>query len=183
MRRSTFYILLLILLFSGKGFAQPSWYPGTLLFNLTERPLKKNDITLNDIKSKNIRFLSTDKESIIKYDTIHKAFSYTTNKGYEVKTFAVVYQKDTIFIDFPSASRQKKTNAVFVKQLIPLNEKSFSFYDNKILDAMNANCAYNKIDIFYLVYGSIIHNYEMSEERRKQLSRHLKWHNIELKEE
>lgn len=167
-------------LFSGKGFAQPSWYSGTLLFNLTERPLKKNDISLDDIKSKNIRFLSFDKESIIKYDTIHKAFSYTTNKEYEVKTFAVVYQKDTIFIDFPSVKHLK---AVFVKQLIPLSEKSFSFYDYKILDAMIGNHTYNKIDIFYLGYGWSIHKYEMPEERRKQLSRHMEWHVIELKEE
>lgn len=186
MKRSPFYILFLILLFLEKGFAQPSWYSGTLLFNLSEEPYTKTkkDITIDDFKNKTIHLLSPDeKTATLKYDTINKAFSFTTKIGYELKTFAVVHKTDTIYIDFPAVPRYN--THICIKSPIPLKGKSFSFYDRKIYDAMIVNYEYNKTDIFYLCRSwQSFSSYEMEEERKEQLKKNAhSWHVIEFKEE
>ncbi len=175
------YLLFLAFFFSVKGLAQPSWYSGTLLFNFSEEPYIKPNITIDDFKNKTIQLLSSDENSTLKYDTINKAFSFTTKIGYEVKSFAVVHQKDTIFIDFPASGRHK-TN-VFVKTPIPLSRESFSFFDMKIIDAMIANYQYGKDNTFSLCQYCSFSQYEMEKERKEQLKKlvHL-WYAIKLEE-
>jgi|SRR5690554_4641655 len=173
--KKLFYILFLTVLISFKGFAQPTPFDGTLLFNLTEKDYPSKHLTIEELKNKNIQFLSTYPNSIIKYDTIKKAFSFTT-RGYESKGFAIAYKNDTIYISYPSLHRD-----VFVKAPIPLNGKSFSFYNKFTYDAMHSN---RNIEIFNLCQGCMISQYEMSEEIIKQMEKtKRKWHVIELKEE
>src|SRR5690554_6322040 len=112
----TIILLFIVLLFSGKGFSQPSGHLGTLLFNLTEDDNKWKPITPEELKSKNIRFLSDDKgSSIIKYDTINKAFSFTRD-GFHAKHFAIIHKNDTIYIEYPSVKHHK---SAFVVSPIP----------------------------------------------------------------
>lgn len=173
------YLLFLTFFFSVKGLAQPTPFNGTLLFNLTEEEYaRKPIITPEEVKSKNIQFLSTYPNSIVKYDTINKAFSFTTY-GYEIKDFAIAYKNDTIYISYPSLHKD-----VFIKTPIPLNGKSFTFYNKFTYDAMHSNKS--DIKIFNLCQGCIISQYETPEEIIKQIEKtknKRKWFVVELKEE
>lgn len=174
-------VLLFLFFFSVKGLTQPTPFNGTLFFNLAEEEEGKyigRAITPEELKNKNIQFLSTDLNSIFKYETINKAFSFTTN-GYEIKNFAIAYKNDTIYISYQSLHKD-----VFIKTPIPLNGKSFTFYNKFIYDAMHSNKS--DIKIFNLCQGCIISQYETPEEIVKQIEKtknKRKWFVIELKEE
>jgi len=170
------YIFFAIVLISQKSFAQPSTFRGTLFFNLNDNEDSYKPINIDEIENKNIRFLSYDKESIIKYDTIQKAFSFTTN-GFVNKQFAIVYEKDTIYVDYPSIDFG---NSVFIKTPIPLKGKSYSFYSKKIYDAIHSNYRGKVSTIFYLCDGCQIRQYEMTDETKKQLKKYRLLHTINL---
>ena len=177
MKLNTLYILCAIILTCGQGFAQPTPYDGTFLFNLTEHQYPSKLLTVNDLKSKDIQFLTFDKESILKYDTVNKAFSITT-KGFETKHFAIVHKNDTIFIDYPS----KKGVRTFVKMPIPLDSvKSYSFSNQYIYDAIHSNKNKYLNDIFYLCQGCFLSRYEMNEEIIKNLKESIHWQRVEIK--
>lgn len=179
MKPKILYTLFIIFIFSGMGFAQPSPYYGTILFNLTEQQYPSKLITVDDLKSKDIRFLSFDKESIFKYDTINNAFSLTTN-GFETKHFAIVYKNDTILIDYPS----RKGVSIFVKVPIPLKgSKGYSFSNEYIYDAISSNKDKYLNSIFYLCQGCLLSRYEMKEEIIKSLKESIHWQTVVLKEE
>lgn len=157
-----------MILISQNCFAQPGQFKGTLLFNLNDNTDSYKTITPSEIETKNIRFLSYYKNSVLKYDTTYKAFSFTTS-GDEVKVFAIVYKSDTILIDYPSV---KLDNSVFIKTPIPLVGKSFSFYNPYIYDAMFSNYRNKISSIFYLCDGCFISKqYEMSVKTKKLIQK------------
>ncbi|MBI3143071.1 MAG: hypothetical protein HYZ16_09605 [Bacteroidetes bacterium] len=171
--------LLLTFLFISNGNAQPAPFRGTLLFNLTEKGDFGEFLTAEAFKSGKVLLLSSDKESELTYDTLHKAFSYTTI-GFEKKQFAIIYNNDTIYIDYPSLPFIK---AVFVKAPIPLNGVSFSFSNKYTYDAMHSNQYYNNFRMFYLCQGCFISdNYAMTEETKKHIRKELFTHTIKFKE-
>lgn len=179
MKLNTLYIFFIIILYCGQGFAQPTPYNGTFLFNLTEQLYPRNLLTVDDLKNKDIYFLSFDKESVIKYDTMNKAFSITT-KGFETKHFAIVHKNDTIFIDYSSFLGV----STFVKMPIPLeSSKSYSFSNQYIYDAIHSNKNKYLNDIFYLCQGCFLSRYEMSEEIIKILKESIHWQRVKIKEE
>lgn len=173
------YTLFTIFIFSGMGFAQPAPYKGTFLFNLTEQQYPSKLMTVDDLKNKGIRFLSFDKESVIKYDTVNNAFSITA-KGFETKHFAIVYKNDTILIDYPS----RQGVSIFVKVPIPLeSSKGYSFSNEYIYDAISSNKAKYLNSIFYLCQSCFLSRYEMNEETKKRLKNSIHWQTVELKKE
>lgn len=158
-------------------FAQPSDFSGTLLFNLTETENSWNPMSADEIVSRNISFLSFKKNSTLKYDSINNALSYTTD-GYEINWLAIVYKKDTIYIDYPSV---KLGNSVFVKAPIPLNGKSFSFFNENTYDAMHSNCRGRVNTVFYLCDACFISKqYEMPEKTKMQIRKKYLTNNIKL---
>ena len=170
---------LLVLILNLSVFGQPTPFRGTLLFNLTETEYTGNTLKKEDIISKEINLLSRHKGCEFKYDTIHKAFSFTTN-GTEYKEFAIVYKKDTVFIDFPSLPSIK---AVHIKMPIPLNGKSFSFSNIFTYDAMHSNMSYNDSNIFYLCQGCFISTqYEMPIETQNRKNKKYFVNEVKLKE-
>ena len=176
MKKAITYIFFVIILFSQNCLAQPSSFRGTFYFNLNDDDDAYKTVTTDEIQSKNIRFLSYDKQSVLKYDTIQKAFSYTT-KGLEKKQFAIVYKKDTIYVDYPSLDFG---NSVFVKTPIPLKGKSYSFFNEKSYDALHSNCRGKVLTVFYLCDGCLISRYEMIEETKKQLKKYNFLYTINL---
>lgn len=179
MRLNTLYIFFALIFICGQGFAQPTPYDGTFLFNLSEQQYPSKLLTVDDLKNKNIYFLSFDKESIVKYDTLNKAFSITT-KGFETKHFAIVHENDTIIIDFPSLLGV----STFLKMPIPIeSSKSYSFSNQYIYDAIHSNKNKYLNDIFYLCQGCFLSRYEMKEESVKRLKESIHWGRIELKQE
>jgi hypothetical protein len=170
MKLNIFYIFFVIILTRGQSFAQPTPYGGTFLFNLTEQQYPSKLLTLDDLKNNDIYFLSFDKESVVKYDTVNKAFSFTS-KGYE---------NDTILIDYPSLLGV----STFVKMPIPLESgKSYSFSNQHIYDAIHSNKNKYLNDIFYLCQGCFLSRYEMDEEKIKSLKESIHWQRVEIKEE
>lgn len=156
---------------------QPSPFYGTLLFNLTEESTGKL-ITPDEIQSKDIRFFTFqdyNKKAVLRYDTIQKVFSIRM-LGFESKLFAIIYKSDTIYIDYPSINDK----SVYIQAPIPLNGKSYSFFNWTTYDAMYNNCKYNKLIIFYLCSWGALHNYEMTEPRRKQIKKMGRHNIIEL---
>jgi hypothetical protein len=168
MKKAITFIFFALMLISQSGHAQPSPFQGSLFFNLNDDENAYKPLTPDEVKSKNIRFLSYNKRSVVKYDTIQKAFSFTT-EAFERKQFAIVYEKDTVYIDYPSIDFG---NAVFVKTPIPLKGKSYSFYNDKTYDALHSNGRHKVSTIFYLCEGCLISRYEMTEETKKQLKRY-----------
>lgn len=172
-----FYILVFLLLsFHNKGISQPTPYNATLLFNLSEIENPYKSLTVKDLEIKGIYFLS-NQPAKLKYDTINKAFAFTAY-GYEIQNFAIIYKKDTIYIDYPSREYIK---AVFIKTPIPLNGKSFAFYNKFTYDAMHSN-NYDTNN-FYLCQGCIISQYEMPEQLLKKIekfNRKRKWFVVKL---
>lgn len=168
-----FTVCILILVFHFYGYAQPTPFRGTLLFNLTEKEYTGEWINVETFESKNIRLLSKYKDSELSYDTLHKAFAFTTN-GAEHKEFAIIYQSDTLFINFPSLPFLE---AVFIQSPIPLIGKSFSFSNPFIYDAMHSNKNNHKSRIFYLCQGCFLSSqYEMKEETKQQFNKkHFKY--------
>jgi hypothetical protein len=160
--------------------AQPAPFKGTLLFNLTEEEFYGEFLTIEDFKSEKVRLLSYNNESELKYDTLHKAFSFTT-KGFETKEFAIIYKNDTVVIDYPSLPYVR---AVYVKAAILLNGMSFSFKNDYTYDAMHSNDCYNDFRIFYLCSGgcSISDKYSMTEETKKYVRKDLFTNLIKLTE-
>lgn len=162
--------LLLTLSFISNGYAQPAPFQGTLLFNLTEKENFGEFLTIEDFKSEKVRLLSYDNESELKYDTLQKAFSYTTI-GFETKQFAIIYNNDTVFINYPSLPF---VGAVYVKAPIPLNGMSFSFKNKYTYDAMHSNHYFIDFRIFYLCQGCFISDtYSMTEEIKKYIRKDL----------
>ena len=179
MKLNTLYIFFAIILTCGQSFAQPTPYGGTFLFNLTEQQYSSKLLTVDDLKNNDIYFLSFDKESVVKYDTVNKAFSFTS-KGYETKHFAIVHKNDTILIDYPSLLGV----STFVKMPIPLeSSKSYSFSNQYIYDAIHSNKNKYLNDIFYLCQGCFLSRYEMNEEIIKNLKESIHWQRVEIKEE
>ena len=173
------YIIFAIIITCGQVFAQPQPYGGTFLFNLTKQQYPRKLLTVDDLKSNEIQFLSFDKESIVKYDTVNKAFSFTS-KGFETKQFAIVYKNDTIFIEYPSLL----SVCTFVKMPIPLESSiSYSFSNQYIYDAIHSNKNKYLISIFYLCQGCFLSRYEMNEETKKGLKEAIHWQKAEIKEE
>lgn len=169
--------ILSVLIFYFNGFAQPTPFPGTLLFNLVEKENTGKFINIAEFENRNIRLLSNYKDSKFKYDTIQKAFKFTTN-GFEQKELALIYQNDTIFINYPSL---RFVSAVFIKTPIPLNGKSFSFYNKNIYDAIHSNHCYDNFGIFYLCQGcSLSEQYEIQEKQKKQINKKYFLYEIEL---
>lgn len=156
---------LLIIMLNLNGFGQPTPFRGTLLFNLTETEYTGSIIKKEEFLSKKIKILSASKGGELKYDTIHNAFSFTTN-GTECKEFAIVFKNDTIYIDYPSLPT---VNAVHIMMPIPLNGKNFSFSNKFTYDAMHSNMKYDKFNIFYLCQGCFLSKqYEMTLETKKR---------------
>jgi hypothetical protein len=179
MKTKILYLLFLVFLFVGQLFAQPAPYYGTFLFNLTEQQYPSKLMTVDDLNKKDIRFLSFDKESIFKYDTINKAFSFTTN-GIETKQFAIIHKNDTLFIDYPSILAV----SIFVKVPIPLDSiKSYSFSNEYIYDAIHSNKNKYLNSIFYLCQSCFLSRYKMNKETKKRLKKSIHWKSVELKEE
>lgn len=177
MKKKITYILLLTFVIQFNGFAQPQPFIGNLLFNLTENEFTGNFITADELENKNIRFLSNNPDSKLKYDTRNKAFSFTT-EGWEYKMFAILYKNDTIFIDYPSLPF---VSAVFIKNAIPLNGKNFSFYNRYTYDAIHSNNYYYHIGIFNLCQGCFIsEEYEMQEKTKNQIKKKHFIHTIKL---
>jgi len=169
--------LLLTLLFISNANAQPAPFRGTLLFNLTEKENFGEFLTIEDLKSKKVQLLSDNKESELKYDGLNKAFSFTTI-GFETKQFAIIYNNDTIFINYPSLPF---VGAVYLKAPIPLNGMSFSFTNNYTYDAMHSNHYFNNFKIFYLCQGCFISiTYAMTEETKKHIRKDLFTNPIKL---
>lgn len=178
MKKKTLFIFFAILLICKQGFAQPSPYESTLFFNLTKDDNKWTHIKPKEFESNDIQIMSAV-NSKLKYDTIRKAFSFTTN-GFEQKAFAIVHKKDTIYIEYPSTVY---TTGVFVVSPIPLNQKSYSFFDWKIYDAMYNNHKHNQLNVFYLCSLGYLHTYEMQNETIERLEKNIKWwHPIKLEE-
>lgn len=177
MKKIITYLLFLIL--NLNGFGQPTPFRGTLLFNLTETEYTGSLIKKEEFISKKIKILSRHKDCELKYDTIHNAFSFTTN-GTECKEFAIVYKNDTVFIDYPSLPR---VNAVHIMMPIPLNGKSFSFSNKFTYDAMHSNINYNNFNIFYLCQGCFLSTqYEMTIETKKRKNKQYFINEVKLKE-
>jgi hypothetical protein len=154
------FLLIHLSIFNGIG--QPTPFPGTLLFNLSEKE-HGQFFNIEDLENKNIQIMSYNEYSGFRYDTTHKAFAYTTT-GFEHKEFIIIYNSDTTFIHYPSLL---SLDAVFIKAPIPLNGKSFSFSDKQTYDAIHSNIYYNQFVIFYLCQGCFISDYyEMSEEMK-----------------
>jgi hypothetical protein len=173
------FTLSLTLFFISNVNAQPAPFWGNLLFNFTEKGGFGEFLTIEEFKSKKIQLFSYNKESELKYDTLHKAFSYTTI-GFEDKQFAIVYNYDTIFINYPSLPF---VGAVFVKAPIPLNGMSFSFNNKYTYDAMHSNHYFNDFRIYYLCQGCfILDTYSMTEETKKYIRKDLFTNAIKLKE-
>jgi hypothetical protein len=171
--------LLLTLLSISNGNAQPAPFQGTLLFNLTEKENFGELLTIEDFKSEKVRILSYDNKSELKYDTLHKAFSFTTI-GFETKQFAIIYKNDTVYINYPSLPFVR---AVYVKAPIPLNGMSFSFKNKYTYDAMHSNHYFNNFRIFYLCQGCFISDtYAMNEEIKKSIRKDLFNNSIKLVE-
>ncbi len=171
------FTILLTLLFNSESNAQPMPFNGTLLFNLTEKGNNGEFLTIEDFKSEKVRLLSYDSESELKYDTVHKAFSFSTTL-YDIKEFAIIYNNDTIYISYPS---KPNLEAVFVKEPIPLNGTSFSFSNKYIYDALISNHYLNDFGIFYLCQGCHISAiYEMTEETKMYLRKDLFTYQIKL---
>lgn len=178
MKLNTLYIFFALILICGQSFAQPTPYGGTFLFNLSEHQYPSKLLTVDDLKIKTFT-LSFDKESIVKYDTLNKAFSITT-KGFETKHFAIVHKNDTIFIDYPFLLGV----STFVKTPIPLeSNKSYSFSNQYIYDAIHSNKNKYLNDIFYLCQGCFFSRYEMNEEMIKNLKESIHWQRVDIKEE
>ncbi|MCH8536076.1 MAG: hypothetical protein LAT51_13480 [Flavobacteriaceae bacterium] len=179
MKLNRFYIFFAIIFTCGQVFAQPTPYYGTFLFNLTEQQYRSKLMTVDDLKKKGIRFLSFDKESVIKYDTVNNAFSITA-KGFETKHFAIVHKNDTILIDYPSIQGV----SIFIKAPIPLKgSKGYSFSNEYINDAISSNKDKYLNSIFYLCQGCLLSRYEMKKEIIKSLKESIHWQTVELKEE
>ncbi|MFN8417039.1 MAG: hypothetical protein U0U66_11970 [Cytophagaceae bacterium] len=171
--------LLLTTLFISNGNAQPATFAGTFLFNLTEKGNFGEFLTVEAFKSGKVQILSNDKESELTYDTLHKAFSYTTY-GFENKQLAIIYNNDTIFINYPSLPF---VGAVFVKAPIPLNGMSYSFSNEFTYDAMHSNHYFNDFRIFYLCQGcNISDTYTMTEKTKKYIRKDLFTNPVEFKE-
>jgi hypothetical protein len=154
-----------IILFNLNGVAQPAPFRGTLLFNLTEKEHTGTYLRIEDFKTEKVQLLSYNKESKLKYDSINKAFSFTTN-GSVMKNFAIVYKKDTVFISYPSLRYLK---ALSIVMPIPLNGKSFSFYTKYTYDAIHSNESSYFNNIYNLCHGCFISDtYSMSEEEKKE---------------
>lgn len=172
-------VILIIIASYFKGVAQPAPYKGTLLFNLTEKEHTGEYIKVEGFKSKKVQLLSFDKESELTYDTLNKAFSFTT-KGAVNKSFAIIYNSKTIFIHYPSLP----SLAVKVVMPIPLVGNSFSFYNSHIYDAIHSNKDYNSSRIFNLCQGCFISKeYQMEEKTKKWLIDNVnKLNKVELKE-
>ncbi len=159
--------------------AQPSPFDGTFLFNLTDDENTGKLITPDEIGSKDIRFFTFqdyNKEAVLKYDTIQKAFSIRM-RGFESKLFGIIYKNDTIYIDYPSVSHEK---SVYIQAPIPLKGKSYSFFNWTTYDAMYNNCKYNNLNVFYLCSWGALHNYEMAEPKRRQMKKKGRSKIIEL---
>lgn len=168
MKTVILFTLYLTCLLTGMSFAQPSSYDGTFIFNLTEKEYPSKLITIEELKTKDIRFLSFNKESIVKYDTINKAFSFTSD-GFETKQFAIVHKRDTIFIDYPSV----KSVSVCLNTLIPLDKSNgYSFSNENIYDAISSNKNKYFNSIFYLCQGCLLSRYKMKEATKKQLHKY-----------
>lgn len=179
MKLNTLYIFFAFILTCGQCFAQPTPYEGTFLFNLTEQQYPSKILTVDDFKNKDIYFLSFDKESLVKYDTVNKAFSFTS-KGYETKHIAIVHKNDTILINYPSLLGIR----IFVKMPIPLESgKSYSFSSQYIYDAIHSNKNKYLNDVFYLCQGCFLSRYEMNDETKKGLKESIHWQRVEIKEE
>ena len=120
-------------------------------------------ITIDDIQKGKVQILSYDNENSIEYDTIHKAFSFRS-KGFETRSFTILYKNDTIQINYPSV---RTISAVFIKSPILLNGKNYSFSNKYIYDSMHSNHYNNCFAIFNLCEGCFISEYEMPNEQRK----------------
>ncbi len=143
-------------------------FQGTFLFNLIEN--SGNLITTQDIKSKNIKFLSSDSNSVIKYDSLRKAFSFTT-RGYDKKYLGIVYEHDTIFIAYPS---YPTISTYFLKTPIPLNGNSFSFYSEQDSDQIPIYPNNNGVLTEYIYHNDILsETYKMKEETKNILKKRL----------
>lgn len=178
MEIKTLKIFFIIFAFNIDALAQPSLFDGTLLFNLTEKENSWDFMTPDEFENKNIHILSFNKESTLKYDNLNKSFSFTTT-GLYAKCFAIVYQKDTIYVDYPSLDFG---NSVYVKTPIPLNGKSFSFYNEGTYDAMHSNCRSKVNTVFYLCDVCFISKqYEMPDKTRKQIRKKYLSNIIKLK--
>lgn len=169
-QRLSFRLVSIVLLLSICCTAKAQRTQGTFLFNLVEIENSGNLITVQDIKSKNIKFLSSDSNSVIKYDSLQKAFSFTT-RGYEKKFLGIVYEHDTIFLTYPT---YPTIATYFLKTPIPLNGNSFSFYSEQ--DANNSPIYPNNNGVLIdnLYYNEILsERYQMKEETKNILKRRL----------
>ena len=159
---------------------QPQPFPGTLFFNLTEKEHSGNFLSPEELESKNIKILSYDSVTTqFRYDTIHNSFSVTTD-GFERKVFAISFNSDTIIIDYPA---KPFANSVCIISPIPLNGRSFSFYNKLTYDALHSNHNRNKFNIFYFCLNcSITDTYAMPEERKAVLKKQLPpFYEVELR--
>lgn len=173
------YIIVVVLFYGYPVLSQPSPFDGTLLFNLTEDENTGKLITPDEIQSKDIRFFTFqdyNKKAILRYDTIQKAFSIKM-QGFESKQFGIIYKSDTVYIDYPSVSHGK---SVCIQAPIPLQGKSYSFFNWNTYDAMYNNCKYNNLTIFYFCSWGALHNYEMQEQTNKKLKKRKHTKMIEL---
>jgi hypothetical protein len=115
--------------------AQAQGYLGTFLFNMVDEGPPRRLITVHDITTRNIKFLSADSNSVITYDTVYNAFSFTTY-GREQKYFGIVYKNDTIVINYPSYRQYRYY--FFKSPSIPLNGNSYSFYNKSSYDYLSS---------------------------------------------
>jgi hypothetical protein len=174
----TIRIIIATVSFISYASAQPSWYAGTIIFKLNKDTIPgiENLLTNKSTDFRELKFMSPDQEGHITYDTLADVFKYSTKKGYNYKSLAIIYKSDTIYINFPSIEHRFQT--VSIGSAIPLSNISYSFYDDKIVDVMVSNGRFSVDSIFYLCKNCSLLDFKMEEKELKRLKRQVKKWNL-----
>ena len=150
---------------------------GNLYFNLTEAKDFGTTVSRDDVRSGKIRFFAQYPQSSLTYDSLKKAFCIRTY-GIEEKCFAVLYQGDTSFISFVSLESLK---GLRIGMPIPLNGKSFAFFNKHIYDAIQSNKADYFLKIYSLCAGCILNTtYEMDVKTSMRWAQKKYWVELRL---
>lgn len=168
---------ILLFLFPFYGTSQPTPFMGSLYFNLTEAKDYGPSVTRDDVRSGKIRFFAQYPQSSLTYDSLQKAFCIRTY-GIAEKCFAILYQGDTSYISFASLESLK---GLQIGMPIPLNGKSFSFYNRQIFDVIQSNKADYFLKIFSLCAGCILNaTYEMDSKTSRRWAQRKYWVELRL---
>ena len=128
-------------------FSQASWR-GQLYFNLITKNGEK--ISSTDFENMHIKIFTGNKERDgLSYDEVEKSFVYHSHNITEYRSFYVVFENDTIKIEFPALGNK----CLYIKKPIELKTNVYSFFSNSIMNFMveNNSChkTTNNNEIFY----------------------------------